>query len=142
MQQRKENTAAKHPDNNLEDNDICSSATSHASEQGWLTGMRRRKRQRRRGFSFLKAKCRAADRVHRQAHTPHLSSPLATFPLLLASRLTFFVVLLAEVADRQAAGCLEDVSGGEGSVGPPSFFFARFRGELRGGGGGRRIAMV
>ena len=31
----------------------------------------------------------------------------------------------------KSAGCVEHVSGWEGSVGPPSFFFARFRGELK-----------
>ena len=105
MQQRKENTAAKHPDNNLEDNDLCSSATSHASEQGWLTGMRRRKRQRRRGFSFLKAKCRAADRVHRQAHTPHLSSPLGTRHLPSPPRLSPHLLRRPPCRGCRQAGC-------------------------------------
>jgi len=98
--------------------------------------MRRRKRQRRshgEGSHFSKPsaglRTGSTGRHTRPIYRHH--SSLSTFPLLLASRLTFFVVLLAEVADRQAAGCLEDVSGGEGSVGPPSFFFARFRGELK-----------
>ena len=86
----------------------------------------------------LQAKCvlRAAGRgCGRTGSTGRHTRPgfsargaVATFPLLLASRLTFLQRLQTGC---KSAGCVEHVSGWEGSVGPPSFFFARFRGELK-----------